>query len=197
MLLGIASLTVSGVSSLASLHGESTAGADPSCTSDGINGCTQTMPCSTSACPTVDVTPTSGLEDGQYVTVATTNFPTGGSARLALCSTTSTSPAADPICLSGNWESNDYLPINLPIHGTSDGTNPTVDAIPVFFQPGGEGNTPYPANRQRRRRHRLLLRQFGADPCAIEVTAGTGTGNNVEYPPTDAHPRTPTPSCSR
>jgi hypothetical protein len=186
MLLGIASLTVSGVSSLGSLHGESTAGADPSCTSDGTNGCTQTMPCSTSACPTVDVTPTSGLEDGQYVTVATTNFPTGGSARLALCSTSTTSPSADPICLSGTWESNDYLPINLPIHGTADGTNPTEDALPVFYQPGDEGNTQIPGQAVNGGAPTgFFCDNTAADSCAIEVTVGTGTGNNVVYPPTD------------
>ena len=186
MLLGIASLTVTGVSSLASLHGTSTAGADPSCTSDGNNGCTQTMPCSTSSCPTVDVTPTTGLEDGQYVTVATTNFPTGGSARLALCSTSTSSPSADPICLSGTWESNDYLPINLPIHGTADGTNPTEDALPVFYQPGGEGNTAIPGQPVNGGAATgFFCDNTGSNPCAIEVTVGTGTGNNVEYPPTD------------
>jgi hypothetical protein len=185
MLLGIASLTVTGVSSL-SLHGTSTAGADPSCVSDGTNGCTQTMPCSTSACPTVDVTPTSGLEDGQYVTVATTNFPTGGSARIALCSTDTTSPSTDPICLSGTWESNDYLPINLPIHGTADGTNPTEDALPVFYQPGGEGNTQIPGQPVNGGAPTgFFCDNTAADSCAIEVTVGTGTGNNVQYPPTD------------
>jgi hypothetical protein len=183
MLLGIASLTVSGVSSLASLHGTSTAGADPSC--DGSNGCTQTMPCSASACPTVDVTPTTGLEDGEYVTVATTNFPTGGSARIALCSTTSASPAADPICLSGTWESNDYLPINLPIHGTADGTNPTEDALPVFYQPGGEGNTAIPGQPVNGGAATGFFCDNSSNPCAVEVTVGTGTGNNVQYPPTD------------
>jgi hypothetical protein len=184
MLLGVASLTVSGVSSLAAWHGSATAGAASSCVSDGANGCTQTMPCKTSTCPTVDVTPTTGLEDGQYVTVATTNFPTGGSARIALCSTITS--AADPICLSGNWESNDYLPINLPIHDTSDGTNPTEDALPVFYQPGGEGNTPIPGQPVNGGAASSFFCDNSANPCAIEVTTGTGVGNNVTYPATDS-----------
>ncbi len=95
-LLGIASLTVIG----AAVHlsgGATSAGAAPTCQSDGSGGCQATIPCGTSACPTVDVTPANDVVGGQYVTIKTTNFASGDSMRMGLCSTLTS--ATDPSCL--------------------------------------------------------------------------------------------------
>ena len=73
------------------------------CHSDGGLGCTATIPCSSHACPTLDVAPVSDLVDSQYIYVKATSFPTGDTMRVAICSTSPTvSPdPTDPTCLNG------------------------------------------------------------------------------------------------
>ncbi len=186
MALSVLTLTAVGVSSLSPFHTEATAGAAPVCQSDGNTGCTATLPCATAPCPTVDVAPATSLSDGQYVFVKATNFPSGDSMRIALCSTpTSTT---DPSCLNGEWESNNWGPVQVPITVEATESNVTQAAVPVFFDEQGQGNDPLPAHDVTNSEGSVagFYCDNSANQCAIEVTEETGTGNSVGNGPPDS-----------
>ncbi len=185
MALAAAVLAAVSATAASSGHGPSAVGAAPVCTSDGNGGCTAVIPCTSGPCPTVDVSPTSGLSDGEFVFVRATNFHAGGSIRIALCAT-NTSPS-DPSCLVGTWESQEWAPVQTPVTVDATHQNLTEIAYPVFFDQSGEGNLPLPS-------HDITNVQGAgpgffcdntADPCVIEITKEAGTGNSVgNGPPT-------------
>jgi hypothetical protein len=190
MALSVLTLTAVGVSSLSPFHAAATAGAAPVCQSDGNAGCTATLPCATAPCPSVDVAPATSLSDGQYVFVNATNFPSGDSMRIALCSTlTSTT---DPSCLNGEWESNNWGPVQVPITVESTESNVTQAAVPVFFDEQGEGNDPLPAHDVTNSEGSVpgFYCDDSANQCAIEITDETGTGNSVGNGPPDSSDNT-------
>jgi hypothetical protein len=188
----------------------------PACstgTSDGAGGCEVSLPCppaptvcSPSAPPTVDVGPVSYLQDGQYVSVKTTNFPntgfadgaTGGAVRVALCSTVSPNPA-DPHCLFGTWESQVFAQIANEDINTTLADDETDLNLPVFLEPRGQGNAipgqpvtgPFSGPSQG------FYCDDTTDPCAIDVTweeqsnsAGTNTGVGSTSNPYDSSANT-------
>lgn len=190
MALSVLTLTAVGVSSLSPFHAAASAGAAPACQSDGNAGCTSTLPCATGPCPTVDVAPATSLSDGQYVFVKATNFPSGDSMRIALCSTlTSTT---DPSCLSGIWESNSWAPVQVPITVESGEDNVTQAAVPVFFDQEGQGNDPLPAHDVTNTQGAVpgFFCDDSSNQCAIEVTEEVGTGNAVGDGPPDSSDNT-------
>ncbi|MBV8462010.1 MAG: hypothetical protein JO368_01855, partial [Acidimicrobiales bacterium] len=174
----------------------------PTGTADGIGGCVVTLPCppqpivcNTSAPPTVDIGPVSELQDGQYVTVTTTNFPnsgfpdgaTGGAIRVALCSTNSTSSPnpANPNCLFGNYEGHDFDPeINEDING-GIANDQTAVSLPVFYEPQGGGNASIPGQPFTgpfSGPSQPFFCDNSANPCAVEVTweeQNNPTGTNA------------------
>ncbi len=179
MVLAVVTLTAVSVTTALSAHGPSAVGAAPVCASDGNGGCTATLPCASGPCPAVDVAPTTGLSDGEFVFVRATNFHGGGSIRIALCSTNS-SPS-DPQCLAGNWEAQQWVPVQTPVTDDAAHADLTQIAYPVFFDQSGEGNSPLPS-------HDITNVQGAgpgffcdntADPCSIEITKEAGTGNSV------------------
>ncbi|MGO8871389.1 MAG: hypothetical protein ACLQPH_08295 [Acidimicrobiales bacterium] len=187
--LGIATLTVVSTTSLLS-HGAASAGAAPSCPSDGQDGCVETLPCATAPCPTIDVGPASELVDGQYVQVKGTNFPTGDSMRITLCQTAS-SPT-DPSCLWGEWESDYYTPVSVPINTDPTNGNLTQDAYPVFFDQSGESNTALPAHDVQNRVgvEPSFFCDNAPDACALEVTLEVGNGPGIGTGPPDSSSNT-------
>ena len=188
----------------------------PACstgTSDGAGGCEVSLPCppapivcSSSAPPTVDVGPVTYLQDGQYVSVKTTNFPnsgfadgaTGGDVRIALCSTVSPKPA-DPDCLFGTWESEVFAQIANEEVNTTLADDETDLNLPVFLEPRGQGDPipgqpvtgPFSGPSQG------FYCDDTTDPCAIDVTweeqsnsAGTNTGVGSTSDPYDSSANT-------
>ena len=188
--LSVLTLTAVGVSDVSPFHSAATAGAAPACQSDGNGGCTATLPCATAPCPSVDVAPATSLSDGQYVFVNATNFPSGDSMRIALCSTlTSTT---DPSCLNGEWESNNWGPVQVPITVEATESNVTQAAVPAFFDEQGQGNNPLPAHDITNSAGSVpgFYCDDSANQCAIEVTDETGTGNSVGNGPPDSSDNT-------
>jgi hypothetical protein len=188
----------------------------PACstgTSDGSGGCEVSLPCppaptvcSPSAPPTVDVGPVTYLQDGEYVSVKTTNFPNsgfadgaaGGAVRVALCSTVSPNPA-DPVCLFGTWESEVFAQIANEQVNTTLADDETDLNLPVFLEPRGQGNPipgqpvtgPFSGPSQG------FYCDDTTDPCAIDVTweeqsnsAGTNTGVGSTSNPYDSSANT-------
>jgi hypothetical protein len=192
MVVAVGSLTLFGTGFLTSLSGggSAVANAAPVCQNGGLTGCTSIIPCSTSACPTAQVSQTAGLADGQYVEVTATNFPAGDTLRMALCSTITS--VTDPVCIQGQWENDTYGPVAAPVIPTPDGTDTTTVAVPVFYQAGGEDNTPIPGKE--------VTGGFApatsfycddmSDPCAVEITEETGTGNNANSDTLDSSSNT-------
>ncbi len=179
MALAVATLTAVGAITTPSAHGPSAVGAAPTCTSDGNGGCTAVIPCASGPCPAVDVAPTTGVSDSEFIFVRATNFRAGGSIRVALCSTNSSS--SDPSCLTGTWESQQWGPVQTPVTVDAAHADLTEIAYPVFFDQSGEGNLPLPS-------HDITNAQGAgpgffcdntADPCVIEITKEAGTGNSV------------------
>ncbi len=190
MMLAVATLTVVGVSGVNPFHQSASAGAAPVCQSDGSGGCTVTLPCASGPCPSVDVSPASSLSDSQYVFVKATNFPSGDSMRIAICSTLTSD--TDPSCLNGEWESNTWNPVQVPIAVNAGEDNLTQAAVPVFFDEAGEGNNPLPAHDVINA-HGVVAGFYcdnTANPCAIEVTEEVGTGKVVGNGPTDTSANT-------
>jgi hypothetical protein len=161
----------------------------PTGTSDGSGGCIVTLPCpqqliTFGSCnpatpPTVDVNPVSYLQDDQYVTVKTTNFPTsfpdgasGGSMRVGFCSMKSPNPA-NPLCLSGFFEAQDYGIVNEPV-STLTADHATQNTFAVFFDPPGQGEPSIPAREITQPSGEPSNPGFNcdntSDPCAVEVT---------------------------
>jgi hypothetical protein len=188
----------------------------PACTtgtSDGSGGCEVSLPCppapivcSPSAPPTVDVGPVSYLQDGQYVTIKTTNFPnsgfadgaTGGAVRIALCSSVSPN-TADPDCLFGTWESQVFAQIANEQISTTLADDETDLNLPVFLEPRGQGNAipgqpvtgPFSGPSQG------FYCDDTTDPCSIDVTweeqsnsSGTNTGVGSTSDPYDSSANT-------
>ena len=182
MVLAIAVLTVAGISSPSSISAVK-AGAAAACQSDGSTGCIGKLPCSTGHCPSIDVAPSTDLSDGQYVFISATDFPSGDSMRVAICSASpavSTDPT-DPWCLNGEWEANTWTPAQVPIAVDPSQSNLTQVSLPVFSDPAGGGDSPLPS-------HDILNSKGagtgfycdnGADPCVLEVTEEVGTPNDV------------------
>lgn len=167
------------------------AAASALCPSDGSTGCIEKLPCNTGQCPQADVSPLEDVESGQYVYVRATNFPSGDSIRVAVCSTSeSESPdSSDPECLVGDWESQFWTPTQVAVAVDSSNDNLTEISVPVFADASGGGASPLPS--------RDLLGAKGAgkgffcdnadDPCAVEVTLEQGVGNGVgNGPPVSA-----------
>jgi len=179
MVLAVATLT--GLSATAALtaQGPSAVAAAPVCTSDGAGGCTASLPCNKAPCPSVDVAPNSGLDDGQFVFVRASNFTAGGSLRIALCSNNSS--ASDPSCLVGNWEAEQYGPVQTPVTVDPTHANLTQIAYPAFFDQSGEGNIALPSHD--------ITNVHGAgsgfycdntsDICSLFITKEKGTGSSV------------------
>ena len=165
----------------------STAGATTPCSADGTGGCLVTLPCpagQTTNCPSIDVAPNTGLNDGEYVYITTRNFDATGSVRVAFCSAEGSS--TDPNCANGNWESLVIAPTTVPVSDTPSTDNLTTLSYPVFLDPSGEGNLPVPA-------HDLVNKdpqQAGfncdnaPDPCELVVTEEPGRGNDAGAGPT-------------
>jgi len=161
------------------LEGPASSGAAPVCQSDGNLGCTGTIPCPTAPCPSVDVTPATGLRDGQYMFITSQNFPSTDSMRVAVCSTNSSQ--TDPSCLNGDWEEDTWYPISVPITDDPTQGNETTVSYPAFDDPSESGNTPLPAHD--------ITNEVGsvpgffcgdaADPCEIVITDESGQGNSV------------------
>jgi hypothetical protein len=192
VVVAVGSLTVFGAGFVTSLSGggSAVANAAPVCQDGGLSGCTASLPCSTSTCPTAQLSQTAGLSDGQYVEVTATNFPSGDTLRIALCSTlTSTT---DPVCIEGQWENDTYGPVAAPVIPTPDGTNTTAVAVPVFYQAGGEDNTPIPGKKVTGGFAPLTSFYCDdmSDPCALEITEETGTGNNADSATLDSSSNT-------
>jgi hypothetical protein len=190
MMLAVATLTVVGVSGVNPFHQTASAGASAVCQSDGTGGCTVTLPCASGTCPSVDVSPASSLSDSQYVFVKASNFPSGDSMRVAICSTLTS--VTDPSCLDGEWESNTWGPVQVPITVNAAEDNLTQAAVPVFFDEAGEGNNPLPAHDVINA-HGVVAGFYcdnSANPCAIEVTEEVGTGNVVGNGPSDTSANT-------
>jgi hypothetical protein len=190
MALAVLALTAIGTTSLSPFHGPSVAGATPTCTSDGTSGCTTTLPCSTSPCPSVDISPATSLSDGQYVFVKASNFPSGDTMRVALCSTITS--VTDPSCLTGVWESNDWGPVQVPITVDATNDNLTQVAVPAFFDEQGEGNDPLPAHDITNVEGPVpgFFCDNSANLCALEVTEEVGVGNSVGDGPPDSSANT-------
>jgi uncharacterized membrane protein YgcG len=124
------------------------------------------------------------------VFVKATNFPSGDSMRIALCSTiTSTT---DPSCLNGQWQSNTWGPVQVPITVESTEGNVTQAAVPAFFDQDGQGNDPLPAHDVTNAQGSVpgFYCDNSANQCAIEVTEETGTGNAVGNGPPDSSDNT-------
>jgi hypothetical protein len=190
MALAVLTLTAIGTTSLSPFHGPSVAGAAPTCTSDGTSGCTATLPCSTSPCPSVDISPATSLSDGQYVFVKASNFPSGDTMRVALCSTITS--ATDPSCLTGVWESNNWGPVQVPITVDATHGNLTEVAVPAFFDEPGEGNDPLPSHDITNVAGSVpgFFCDNSANLCALEVTEEVGVGNVVGDGPPDSSANT-------
>jgi hypothetical protein len=184
MALATATLAVVGSTSLSPFHAANS-GAASVCQSDGTSGCSASLPCASGPCATVDVSPATSLSDDQYVFVKATDFPTGDSMRIALCSTVTST--TDPSCLNGQWEANQWGPVQVPIAENTQG-NATQTAVPVFFDQSGEGNNPLPAHDVTNSVGVVpgFFCDNSADPCAIEVTEEVGTGNTVGDGPPDS-----------
>ena len=134
----------------------------------------------------MDVEPANSLSDDEYVFVKATDFPSGDSMRIALCSLTTSS--SDPSCLEGEWESNQWGPVQVPISQNAQG-NSTQTAVPVFFDQSGDGNSAMPAHDITNARGAVagIFCDNSSDPCAMEVTEEQGTGNEVgNGPPVSA-----------
>jgi ABC-type phosphate transport system substrate-binding protein len=174
----LAAATVSLVTAAApSPVGRATAaGAASVCAPDGASGCLVTLPCATQTCPTVDVAPTTGIENGQFVSISSKNFPSGDSMRVAVCS--DTSPAADPSCLTGNWEEQNWTPIHVPITVNAAEQNLTQVSYPAFLDPSGQGNPALPAHDLTNTEG--VVPGFycdATDPCDMVITEEPGVGN--------------------
>ncbi|MGO8872209.1 MAG: hypothetical protein ACLQPH_12570 [Acidimicrobiales bacterium] len=158
------------------------AGAATACQSDGSLGCTVTLPCATAPCPSVDVSPATGLDDGQYVYVKATNFPAGDSMRVAVCSTLTS--ASDPSCLDGFWHSEFWDPVHVPINVNAASSNLTQAAVPAFLDPSGEGDNPLPAHDITNEQGAVsgFFCDDTTDPCTLEVTDEQGVGTAVTNP---------------
>lgn len=183
-----------GIGPLGHITATATAIAADSCPSDGTGGCVQSLPCANGPCPTVDANPVDDVNDGQYITLTATNFPTGDTIRIALCSTSSTySPdPSDPYCLWGNWETSSWERIQQPVAVDSANANRTVVATPVFFDESGEGNSVLPTHDilNNNPNGPGMFCDNAPDTCALEVTEETGTGLGVGNGPSDSNQNT-------
>ena len=192
VVVAVGSLTVFGAGFVTSLSGggSAVANAAPVCQNGGLTGCTSSLPCSTSTCPTAQLSQTAGLSDGQYVEVTATNFPSGDTLRMALCSTLTS--ATDPVCIEGQWENDTYGPVAAPVIPTPDGTDTTTVAVPVFYQAGGEDNTPIPGKAVTGgfAKPTSFYCDDMSDPCALEITEESGTGNNADSATLDSSSNT-------
>ena len=95
-----------------------------------------TIPCATSACPTVEAGPTAnlGTNPAQYVFIKLYQFPAGDTPEIALCANTVPLQTAAPLCQNtGN-------PLTAPIF--SDGSGFVSLAVPEDEK--GPGQTPLP-----------------------------------------------------
>ncbi len=179
MVLAVATLTAVSATTALTAPGPSAVGAVPVCTSDGAGGCTATLPCNKGPCPSVDVAPITGLDDGQFVFVRATNFTAGGSLRIALCSNNSS--ATDPSCLVGSWESEQRGPVQTPVTVNPAHANLTQIAYPAFFDQSGEGNIPLPSH-DITNVHGMgpgFYCDNTADICSLLITKEAGTGSSV------------------
>ena len=192
VVVAVASLTLFGTGFVTSLSGggSAVANAAPVCQNGGLTGCTSSLPCATSACPTAQLSQTADLADDQYVEVTATNYPSGDTLRLALCSTITS--LTDPVCIEGQWENDTYGPVAAPVIPTPDGTDTTTVAVPVFYQAGGEDNTPIPGKAVTGgfAKPTSFYCDDTADPCALEITEETGTGNNADSDTLDSSSNT-------
>jgi hypothetical protein len=168
----------------AGLTSQAPAGLTPSqCTSDGAKGCKAQLPCSSGACPTVDVSPNVDLQDGQSVSINATNFPSTDSFRVALCSGVTSS--SDPSCLTGLWEDSDYQTVSVPVTDDAAQQNLTTITYPVFDDPAGEGNSLLPALDILDLNNETpgFYCDDSANPCDIVVTEEVGQGAVVGLGP--------------
>jgi hypothetical protein len=155
-----------------------------SCATDGAQGCLATIPCSTGPCPTVDVSPNTGLSDGQNVSIKVTNFASTDSFRVALCS--GLTSATDPSCLGGGeWEGTGYNPISVPVADNAAQQNLTTVTYPAFLDPSGEGNNLLPALDILDLNNNTpgFYCDDTVDPCDIVVTYEDGQGPIVGLGP--------------
>lgn len=165
----------------------STAGASTPCSDDGSGGCLVTLPCpvgQTTDCPSVDVTPNTNLNDGEYTYITTKNFDPTGSVRVAFCSAVGSS--TDPSCVSGNWDSLVIGPTTVPVSDTPANGNTTTLSYPVFLDPPGEGNLLIPAHdlvNKLGQQHGFNC-DDGTDPCELVVTEEPGRGADAGAGPT-------------
>ena len=153
------------------------AGAASVCAANGNGGCLVTLPCPVgqTTCPTIDVSPNTNMNDGQFAYVTAKNLPAGHFLRVAFCSSATTS--TDPSCLTGNWASQSLTPTTVPVVANDTNQNLTSISYPVFYDPAGQGNSLIPA-------HDLINANgtqpgFNCDsasnPCALVVTDETAT----------------------
>ncbi len=180
LVLVLGSLSIVAVSAGVTPHG-STAGAASVCGSDGSGGCQVVLPCTppaTQNCPTADVNPVSDVVDGQYLFVKATNFDDTGSMRVAICSMLGNQ--ADPACLTGEWETNNVVPVQVPIATDAASGNLTTISYPAFYNPDSDGDAPFPAQTILGKASPGFFCDNAANPCAIIVTTEAGQGTGVE-----------------
>ena len=109
----------------------------------GSSVCIQvTLPCQTAPCPSVVAGPTENLVTGQYVYLSLSNYPAGDTVRLAYCATDGSGTIdPDPNCAT-NTSGGIKLSKQFVVIGANGSTSA---AIPVAFDPPGQGNPPLPA----------------------------------------------------
>ena len=109
----------------------------------GSTVCIQvTLPCQTSPCPSVVAGPTQNLATDQYVYLSLSNYPAGDTVRIAYCATDGSGTIEpDPNCAT-NTSGGIKLSKQFVVIGTNGST---TAAIPVAFDPPGQGNPPLPA----------------------------------------------------
>jgi|GEM_PF-1173987 len=189
LVLVLSVVAVAAIGASAPLAGKAAvAGAASVCSDDGNGGCLVTLPCPVgqTICPTIDVSPNTNLNDGQFTYVTAKNLPAGHYLRVAFCSTATAS--TDPSCLNGNWASQSLTPINVPVVANDTNQNLTTISYPVFSNPAGQGNALIPAHDLINARgvQPGFYCDAAANPCSLVVTdetASEGLGNGPEITP--------------
>ncbi len=179
MALAAAGVTVVGATVPSSA--KAVAGAASTCVDDGSAGCKVTLPCPTgqTVCPTIDVTPSSNVSDGQYVYVSARNVDPTGSIRVAFCSANGST--TDPQCLTGVWQTQSLNPISVPNSSDASVDYLTTVSYPVYLDPPEEGNVKIPSHDLTNATGKGpgFFCDNGANRCQVVVTIEDGQGPGV------------------
>jgi hypothetical protein len=121
-----------------------------------------TIPCSSSACPTVEAGPTAnlGTDPAQYVFIRLYQFPAGDTPEIALCANTVPLATAPPMC------ENAGSPLTAPIF--ADGSGFVSQQVPE--DASGPGQTPLPSVQLGNDANKgSFYCDDGPDLCAVVV----------------------------